>query len=315
MTAGVASTAPSDMAPDWLLNRQAALCPCGCIGKRRKGSYVEKTLTAGADILRQVMFSDESSSRPGLLQRIEPRVKMITLFGLLVAGSFLHTIPALLVLYAATLALAASSALPLGFFVKRVWLFVPIFTGIVLIPATLSVVIPGDVIVPLWHWRGHAEGITRQGLTSALLVVCRVASSISLVVLLTLTTPWTRLLASLRALAVPRAFILIIGMAYRYMFLLLASVTDMFESRKSRTVGAEKHDGAARRFVFATTGAVLGKSLTLSEEVHQAMVSRGYRGDAKVMTQPAPVWRDFAFAVAAAIFAAGLLVGEHLLVR
>jgi hypothetical protein len=40
---------------------------------------------------------------------------------------------------------------------------------------------------------------------------------------LTLTTPWIRLLAALGGLGVPRIFILIIGMAYRYIFLLLAS--------------------------------------------------------------------------------------------
>ncbi|MDT5012407.1 MAG: cobalt/nickel transport system permease protein [Mycobacterium sp.] len=303
------------VAPDWLLQRDAALCPCGCIGKRRRGSYVEKTLTGAAGVLRQVIFSDDASLKPGLLQRIEPRVKMITVVGLLVAGSFLHTIAALIVLYVATLALAASSGLPLGFFIKRVWLFVPIFTGIVLIPATLSIVTPGDLIVPLWHWHGHAEGITRQGMLSALLVVSRVASSISLVALVTLTTPWTRLLASLRALAVPRMFILVIGMAYRYLFLLLATVIDMYQARKARTVGVERHDKAARRFVFASAGAVLAKSLALSEEVHQAMVSRGYRGDAKVIAQPKPTWRDCGFAAAGAAFAACLLIGEHLLVR
>jgi cobalt ECF transporter T component CbiQ len=301
--------------PDWLLNREAALCPCGCIGKRRKGSFVEKTLTGGADVLRQVMFSDETSSKAGLLQRVDSRVKLVSLFGLLVAGSFLHSIPALFVLYAATLVLAACSALPVGFFVKRVWLFVPIFTGIVLIPATLSVVTGGDVIVTLWHWHGRPEGVTRQGLMSALLVVCRVASSISLVVLVTLTTPWTRLLAALRALAVPRMFILIIGMAYRYLFLLLATVIDMYESRKARTVGAGKHDRDARRFVFASTGALLSKALVMSEEVHQAMVARGYQGDAKVLAPPALTRRDFIFAAAAVVFAAALLVGERVLVR
>ena len=45
--------------------------------------------------------------------------------------------------------------------------------------------------------------------------------SISLVVLLTLTTPWAKLLAALRSLHVPKMFVLIIGMAYRYLFLLL----------------------------------------------------------------------------------------------
>ena len=141
------------------------------------------------------MFSDDTSSQPGLLQRLDARVKLVALLGLVVVGAFLHSIPALVVLYAGTLVLAACSALPLWFFVKRVWLFVPIFTGIVLLPATLSVVIPGDVVVTLWHWDGEPEGLTRQGLTAAaLVVVCRVATPIGLVVLLTLTTPWTKLL-------------------------------------------------------------------------------------------------------------------------
>jgi energy-coupling factor transporter transmembrane protein EcfT len=42
---------------------------------------------------------------------------------------------------------------------------------------------------------------------------------------------------ALRALGVPRIFILIIGMAYRYIFLLLVSVTDMYQARQARTPG------------------------------------------------------------------------------
>jgi cobalt/nickel transport system permease protein len=221
--------------PDWLLKPQAALCPCGSSGKRRKRSYLEKTLTATADVLRQVMFSDDTVTQPGFLQRFDPRIKIVALFGLLIVASLLHTLPALLTLYAGTLVAATCSRLPLGFFVKRVWLFVPIFTAIVLAPATLSVVTGGEVIVTLWHWQGHAEGFTRQGLVSALRVVCRVAASVSLVVLLTLTTPWNRLLAALRSLGVPRMFVLIVGMAYRYLFLLLGTATDMYQARKART--------------------------------------------------------------------------------
>ncbi|MGI8665048.1 MAG: cobalt ECF transporter T component CbiQ [Jatrophihabitans sp.] len=299
--------------PDWLLNKDIALCPCGCIGRRRKGSYVQKTLSGGSDLLRQVMFSDSTSSRAGLLQRLDPRVKLVGLLALVVAGAFLRTIAALLVLYAVTLLLAAVSALPLGFFIKRVWLFVPIFTGIVLIPATLSVVTGGHVVLTLWHWHGHSEGFTSQGLTSAALVVCRVATSISLVVLLTLTTPWTRLLAALRTLGVPRMFVLTIGMAYRYLFLLLGSVTDMYQARAARTVGAEKHDRTARQFVSASAGALIGKSMVMSEEVHQAMVSRGYRGNARMLSQPRPRATDALFLVAVAAVAAALLAGERVL--
>jgi cobalt/nickel transport system permease protein len=213
--------------PKWLLQAEPAMCPCGCVGKRKKGGYVEKTLTGGAGLLRQVMFSDDVAAQGGLLQRLDPRVKFVSVIVLLVAAGLARNIPTLLAVYTITLGLAAASRLPIGFFVKRVWLFVPIFTGIVVLPATLSVVTHGHVVLTLWHWHGHPEGFTGQGLTSAGLVISRVAVSISLVVLLTLTTPWVRLLAALRAVGVPRIFILIIGMAYRYIFLLLGTVTDM----------------------------------------------------------------------------------------
>jgi cobalt/nickel transport system permease protein len=65
----------------------------------------------------------------------------------------------------------------------------------VVLPATLSIVTHGDIVLTLWHWNGHPQGITQQGLVAAVRVVARVVVSISLVVLLTLTTPWIRLLA------------------------------------------------------------------------------------------------------------------------
>jgi len=269
--------------PAWLLQNEVGLCPCGCIGVRKKGSFVEKTLGGSADLLRQVMFSEDVATQRGALQRLDPRVKAIGLLVLLVAVGLVHHVPVLIGAYGLTLALAATSGLPVGFFVKRVWLFVPIFTGIVVLPATLSIVTPGHVVWTLWHWHGTPQGFTAQGLTTAALVVTRVATSVSLVVLLTLTTPWTRLLAALRALGVPKIFILIIGMAYRYIFLLLATVTEMYEARKARTVGGASHDKGARRFVAASAGALFGKAHHLSEEVHQAMVARGYRGNARTL--------------------------------
>jgi cobalt/nickel transport system permease protein len=267
--------------PQWLLQPEVGLCPCGCIGVRRKGSFVAKTLAGASGVMRQAIFSDDIAARNGLLQRLDPRVKLVTMIGTLVAVAFVHSLPLLAVAYVGTVILAAVSGLPLGFFIKRVWLFIPIFTGIVVLPATLSVVTPGDVILPLWHWHGHTHGITEQGLHGAGIIVTRVATSISLVVLLTLTTPWVRLLAALRALGVPKIFVLVIGMAYRYLFLLLDTVDDMYTARKARTLGQDRE---GRRFVAAGAGTLFGKSHQLSEEVHQAMVARGYTGNAQSLS-------------------------------
>jgi cobalt/nickel transport system permease protein len=288
--------------PEWLIQGEVAVCPCGCIGRRKKGSFLEKTLVGMSTVMRQALFVDDVSARRGLLQRIDPRVKILAMLGLLIATAFIRNIPALLAMYAAGLCLAAASKLPIGFFIKRVWLFIPIFTGIVVLPATFSFITPGHIVLPMWTWHGHDVGLTAQGLSSAGLIVLRVATSVSLVVLMTLTTPWTKLLAALRVLMVPKIFILIIGMAYRYLFLLLNSVTDMYTARKARSVGnADGDHREGQRFVAASAGALFGKAHNLSEEVHMAMVSRGYSGNAKTLS-------GFSFGAIEAVFLAGCSV-------
>ena len=181
------------------------------------------------------------------------------------------------------LALGVVSGLSLVFFIKRVWLFIPIFTGIVVLPATLNLITPGTIVVPLGTWFGHEVGLTSEGLHGAAIIIVRVAVSISLVVLLTLTTPWTRLLAALRALFVPKMFVLVLGMAYRYLFHLLGSVTDMYTARTSRTVDPDVGVASGRRFVAASAGALFGKAHALSDEVYLAMLARGYDGNARTL--------------------------------
>ena len=79
-------------------------------------------------------------------------------------------------------------------------------------------------------------------------------------------------------------FVLVIGMAYRYLFVLLAAVQDMYVARRARRDRAgARHRAAAAAFVGATAGALFGKAHVLADEVHQAMTSRGYRGDARTL--------------------------------
>jgi cobalt/nickel transport system permease protein len=297
--------------PDWLVRTELGLCPCGCIGRRSKAGFLEKTIGGASDLMRQSMFSDDVAARDGLLQRIDARVKVIALLILLIATALAHSPIVLVGLYAVCLLLAAASRLSLRFFVARVWLFIPVFTGIVVLPATFSFITHGHIVVPMGTWFGTRVGLTQQGLTSAGLIVLRVATSISLVVLVTITTSWPRLLAALRALFVPRMFILVIGMAYRYLFHLLGSVSDMFTARKARTVGNDVNTKRDRAFVAASAGALFGKAHALSEEVHMAMVSRGYRGNITTLSHARLRMSDAAFAVAAAVLALSTIGVDH----
>jgi cobalt ECF transporter T component CbiQ len=265
--------------PAWMLRTEIGLCPCGCIGKRSSAGFVDKTIKSASRAMQQALFTDDIAARRGLLQGIDARVKTITTVALIVAAALMHNIAALVALYVVAVILAVASRISIAYFVKRVWLFIPIFTGVVVVPAMFSFVTPGHIILPMGHWFGHRVGLTSQGLRSACLIVARTATSISFVVLLAITTRWTRLLAALRSLRLPRMFVLVLGMAYRYVFHLLDSVSDMYMARKARTVESNTSSNHGRAFVAATGGALFGKAHAMSEEVYQAMTSRGYTGN------------------------------------
>lgn len=313
-----APAAASGAVPAWLLAQQPNLAPVTVGGRRGRRSFIDKTLDGAAHVLRQAIFAEEVSDGEGLLQRMDPRTKLVSALVVLVAAGLIRHLPVLVALYAGTVVLAAATGLPLGFFVKRVWLFIPIFTGIVVLPATLSLVTPGHVVVPLGHWwAGHAVGITSQGLAAGGLIVTRVAVSISVVVLLTLTTPWTRLLGALRALFVPRIFVVVLGMCYRYIFHLLNAVTDMYTARKARGGGRRRHGdvAAGRSLAAASAGALFGKASALSDEVHKAMVARGYTGRVVTLGQRRLQAVDAAWGLAALALALVAVGGDRVLGR
>ncbi len=254
--------------------------------------FVIKTLEETTRAIEQSVFADRFSSMNGFLQGLDPRVKVVTFFALLIVTAWMKTLPLLIGIYIITLILAILSRLPIVFFVKRVWIFIPIFTGVIALPAIFNIVTPGTPLLVLWHFP-HAYhfgpytipssiAITSQGLRGGAILVMRVAASVSIAILLVLTTEWTRLLKSLSVLHVPEMVILVLAMTYRYIFLFLRVVEGMFLGRKSRLISdsdiKEQHNWLAARI-----GVLIGKSYNISNEVHLAMISRGWDGNPILM--------------------------------
>jgi cobalt/nickel transport system permease protein len=250
--------------------------PAEVRGRRTRRGVIEKTLADVAQALEQTLFAENIARQPGLLQALDPRVKVISILALLIAVGLSRSLLVLLGLYGVTLILAWRSAVPMGFFIKRVWLLMPFFTGLIALPAFFITPGPALVHLPL------GLVITRPGAQTALFLLLRVSTSVSLGVLLMLTTAWPTLLKALSVLRVPEGFILILGMTYRYIYLLLRTAEDMFLSRKSRVVG-RMTSAEERQVLAASAGTLLNKSLHLSGEVYLAMQSRGYRGQAHTL--------------------------------
>ena len=236
-----------------------------------RSNVLEHTLHGISEALERALFAEEISSKPGLFQSLDARVKVLSVLALLIAVSFSRNLAVIASIYLLALILAIFSAIPAGFFIKRVWLALPFFTGMIILPAFFITPGPALVHLPL------GLIITTTGLTTGLFLLLRVSTSVSLTLLLILTTNWNIVLSALTVLRIPDTFILILGMTYRYIYLLLHTANDMFLSRKSRVVG---HLDAAedRRMLAAISGTLLGKSLNMSSEVYLAMQSRGFRG-------------------------------------
>jgi len=259
-------------------------------GKRPR-DYVDRTVGRATEFVSHVLFTERWAAREGLLQRLDPRVKVIGAGVLILGATLAHRLPVVWSLPALALALAAASRIPPSAFAKRVWLSVPLFTGLVLVPATLNLITPGPPVLVLGRLTIDSIGpldlppiisVTRPGLDAALLVLGRVGASVSAVVLLAMTTRWADLLAALRALRVSSIFILVVEMAHRYAFILISIVEKTHLAKRSRTI---KRAGTKweRAWVGSRAGALIQRSRVLTESVYQAMLSRGYDGEPRTI--------------------------------
>ncbi len=254
-------------------------------------SFLEKNIENITGAIQNSVFSETIAKKDGFLQRLDPRTKIVCFLLLLLAVNFSQNLYMIISLYLFLLFLAGISKISLKFFITRVWLFLPFFTGIIALPAIFSFFTPGKPLLILINQPQHHMyiTITQNGLLTALFLLTRVATSVSLGILLVLTTPWVRLLKALNNLHAPQILIIMTMMTYRYIFVLLTIVNSMFLGRKSRMVG-RLAQSENRHLVSSALGTLFGKTQVLSEDIYQAMLSRGYRNKVYILS-------DFSFTV------------------
>jgi cobalt/nickel transport system permease protein len=240
--------------------------------------WLERTVGGITANIEHAVFTERHARSAGWLQARDPRAKLVGFLVAIVATSLVGSLVALALLYGAVLAAARASRVPFGFFVKRVWLGIPFFAGIVVVPAIFFV--PGDRVFDLAVGPAHLAP-SWNGLVGGVLLVSRVGVSVSLAVLLVVTTPWADLLKSLRALRTPQVFVLVLSMTYRYIFLFLHTTNGILLARKSRSVGRSS-GGEQRRWITGTMGNLMSRAFKMSNDVYAAMLARGFTGEVRV---------------------------------
>jgi cobalt ECF transporter T component CbiQ len=268
-----------------------------------RGGFLEGSVHSFLEALEHTLESEELAKRRGFLQSLDPRVKLLGMLGLVIAVTTSRRLAVIGAIFLLACLLAIGSRMPPRMLV-RTWLGALAFTGLIALPALFFT--PG---MARWHVPLVGWPVTLTGIRTAAYLISRVAAAGTLSLLLVLSTPWTHVLKALRVLRVPAVLVLVLGMTYRYILLLIGTAREIFESRRSRTVG-RLDPGERRRMAVSAAGVLLSKTMYLSGEVYLAMQSRGFRGDAYVLDEFRMdgrnwIWLSLLVAVSAAAMWAG----------
>lgn len=248
---------------------------------------VERSLASFVAALDHAFYAEELAKKSGLLQTLDPRIKIAAVLPLIVIAALVRRLWVIAALLAIGVAIALLSNVPLVTLAKRVWLGVLTFTGVISLPALFLTPGRAIYILPLVGWT-----VTAQGLRAAAYLIMRAETAATFSVMLVLCTPWSNILKALRVLRMPIVLVVVLGMTYRYIFLLLRNAQNMFTARKSRMVGRlDRRE--QRRAATASAGVLMSKTLQLSEDVYLAMRSRGFQGEAYVLDEFRAGWLDW----------------------
>ena len=277
-------------------------------------SYIDKGIEGFAGILKEGYTQWESASKKGFFYELDTRIKVVFWLFLIIAVSLKKEILPELGIFFTVFTLLVLSRINLINFYKKIFLLGFIFGFLISLPSSLNVITHGKVLVPLItlsrpydFWVYHIPeviGVTREGVSVVAMLTLRVLNSLSVSFLILYTTPFPEIIKALKVLKVPDTFLIIISLAYKYIFIFARIITDMHLAKKSRLAGAVKM-AEARDWMAGRIAFIFKKTQLECDDVFKAMIGRGFSGEIKLYQYQKITRRDWI--VGFFLFMAGLL--------
>jgi cobalt/nickel transport system permease protein len=288
---------------------ESDIAPAAPGRRRARRSVARRTAEAIGRHIGEVLENEELAARPGLLQRIDARARLLAILVFSVTASLLRSPWLLAAVFALALALAAASAVELASFARKVWGSAGLLAVLLAAPATTRLITPGPVLIPL-----RAISLTTPGVLGAVTLVLRVVASAGIALLVVWTMRWSDLLEALTRLKVPDVVVATLAMTQKQIVSLMRTVQQIHLARESRTLTAattpENREWVTGRMAF-----VVQKSMKTADDVYDAMLARGFSGAVRLMPRPAGGAADWAHLAAAVAVAAVLLGLDRLVLR
>lgn len=237
-----------------------------------------------------IHFLDPYQVRNSPVHHLDPRLKLVLTVAFILTTALIPigTWPVYILLFAVIFSLIILADVGIGKVLKRSLLAFPF----VLAAVPLIFTTPGRQLFTIsygfWQLTAASSGIAwfiSIGLKSWI--------SVQAAILLTFTTPFPDILAAMRALRVPRLLVAIIGLMWRYLFVLADEAIRLLRARAARSSDSGIQDlprggkiSWRAQIVGGMAGSLFMRSLDRSDRIYVAMLSRGYDGEVRSIPLP-----------------------------
>ncbi len=222
--------------------------------------------------------------RTSPIHHLDGRVKfvLVVLFIITTALTPDGAWPAYVLLTGLVFAVVVVSRLGMGFVQRRAAVAFPFALAAV----TVAFSTPGRSLLtmPIWRWD---LTLTDVGLIRFVSIVFKSWLSVQMAVVLTASTPFPALLRAMRSLRLPKVLVSTVGFTYRYIFVIGDEVLRLMRARTARSGTLDERGGGSLLWRARVTGGMAGslflRSIERSERIYDAMLARGYDGEARSM--------------------------------
>jgi cobalt/nickel transport system permease protein len=240
-------------------------------------------------------FLDPYHEGRSLIHRLDARIKFVLIIAFILTAALIPNAAWPVYVLLAALAFAAEllTELSLGFFLKRALLALPF----VLAALPVLFTIPGPALAHL----PFGLVITTTGVARFISVAIKSWLSVQMAILLAATTRFPDILMAMRALHLPKLLVAIIGLMWRYLFVMVEEAFRLMRARQARSGISAGASGSAgvkpagriggsipwrARVTGNMAGNLFIRSLERSDRIYNAMLARGYDGEIRAMPQP-----------------------------
>lgn len=287
----------------------------GHAAPRKAGiAFVDKTLISVAGAVKEAYLQAESAEGKSFIYKINPYVKVLSLIYLAIILSFTVTLRGQLSATLFIFIIFIIAGINKSDIFLKIFAVALIFGLLITLPASLNIITPGKIIIPLlsfsepvhfWIYRiPDVVGITDNGVQVVLIFFLRILNTVAFTLLAVFTTPVNSFIKSFKIIGIPDTFLLIITLAYKYIFILTAIIEETYFALKSRLTGHIKSK-SIRELIGNRIFFIFWRSASVYESTYMAMVSRGYGGKIKLHSEIRFRMKDFA--ALAAVIIAGII--------